>query len=157
MDGWKRKFEDLKRAQERENEILRDLLLYNEFSKLAKINELSGKTTFTDTEEIKQLQESLKKAKAELAFIRKNSPTTSGFQQTKTMKLINEITDQIRKVEFERTTSICKGLNEIEEGEYLTEDALKAKIEYELVTSKIEKNMSELESFTKLNQPVLLQ
>lgn len=49
MTSWKKKIDDLKRTQERENEILRDLLLYNEFNKLAKINELSGKTTFSDT------------------------------------------------------------------------------------------------------------
>lgn len=49
MTSWKKKIDDLKRTQERENEILRDLLLYNEFSKLAKINELSGKSTFSDT------------------------------------------------------------------------------------------------------------
>lgn len=54
-------------------------MLHNEFTKMAKINELSGKTTFSDTEELKQLQESLKKAKSHLAFIRKNSPTTSAF------------------------------------------------------------------------------
>ena len=55
------------------------MLLHNEFNKIAKINELSGKTTFTHTEEINKLKESLKKARAELAFIRKNTPTTSAF------------------------------------------------------------------------------
>jgi hypothetical protein len=65
------------------------MLLHNEFNKLAKINALSGKTTFTETEEINKLKESLKKARSELAFIKKNTPTTSAFEQTKTIKLIN--------------------------------------------------------------------
>lgn len=34
------------------------------------------------------------------------------------------------------------------EGEYMTEDMLKAKIEFELVTKKIEQNLEELETFT---------
>lgn len=49
MTSYKKKIDGLKRTQERENEILRDLLLYNEFNKLAKINELSGKSTFSDS------------------------------------------------------------------------------------------------------------
>lgn len=108
MEGWKKKFEDLKRAQERENEILRDMLLQNEFSKIAKINELSGKTTFTHTEEINKLNESLKKARTELAFIKKNNPTTSAFEQTKTIKLINDITNQMKLIEAEKRFSMIE-------------------------------------------------
>jgi hypothetical protein len=50
------------------------------------------------------------------------------------------------------------------EGEHLTEDMLKAKLEFELVTKKIEKNLEELETFTDCNnwlivvsEPVLLE
>ncbi len=50
------------------------------------------------------------------------------------------------------------------EGEYMTEDMLKAKVEFELVTKKIEKNLEELETFTDckhwlilVSEPVLLQ
>ena len=89
------------------------MLLHNEFNKIAKINELSGKTTFTHTEEINKLKESLKKARAELAFIRKNTPTTSAFEQTKTIKLINEITMQLRKIELEKQASIIENLEKL--------------------------------------------
>lgn len=50
------------------------------------------------------------------------------------------------------------------QNEYLTEDVLKAKLEYELVTKKIEDNLDELERFTNrkiwfilVSEPVLLQ
>jgi len=39
----------------------------------------------------------------------------------------------------------------------LTEDLLKTKLEYELITKKIEKNFEELESLTNMSEPVLLQ
>jgi hypothetical protein len=71
--------------------------LHNEFSKIARINELSGKTTFSDTEELEKLRESLAKARAELAFIKKNNPNGSIMQQAKTMKLVNDLCRQIRK------------------------------------------------------------
>ncbi len=92
---------------------MREILLHNEFEKIAKINELAGKTTFTHTEEINRLKESLQKARAELAFIKKNSPTTSPFEQTKTIKLINDITQQIRRVELEKKSSVMESLNQL--------------------------------------------
>lgn len=140
------------------------MLLHNEFEKIAKINELAGKTTFTHTEEINRLKESLQKARAELVLIKKNSPATSPFEQTKTIKLINDLTKQIRSVELERKSSVIESLNQLDNEEELTEDMLKAKLEYELVTQKIEKNFEELEAFTDCNfrlilvsDPVLLQ
>ena len=59
---------------------------------------------------------------------------------------------------------MIESLNQLDNEEELTEDMLKAKLEYELVTQKIEKNFEELEAFTDCNfwlilvsDPVLLQ
>ncbi len=46
---------------------------------------------------------------------------------------------------------MIESLNQLDNEEELTEDMLKAKLEYELVTQKIEKNFEELEAFTDCN------
>ena len=56
-------------AAERENQILRELMLHNEFHKSNRINELAGNVVYDDSEELTRLEGELAKAKAELALI----------------------------------------------------------------------------------------
>jgi hypothetical protein len=52
----------------------------------------------------------LAKAKAQLGLIRKNIGSDSAVEQTKTIKLINDICKKIRATEVKRTFSISKQL-----------------------------------------------
>lgn len=42
-------------AAERENQILREIMLHNEFGKINRINELTGKIVTTESEELLKL------------------------------------------------------------------------------------------------------
>jgi hypothetical protein len=56
-------------AAERENQILRELLLHNEFHKLNRINELAGRVVYDDSEELARLEGELSRAKSELVLL----------------------------------------------------------------------------------------
>lgn len=73
-------------AAERENQILRELLLHHEYIKINRINELAGNAVLDDTEELLRLEGELKKAKSELALLDKNIKGTSPMQKIKVIK-----------------------------------------------------------------------
>ncbi len=73
-------------AAERENQILRELLLHNEYIKINRINELSGNAPIDDKEELVRLEKELKKAKAELALLDKNLANSSPLQKINAIK-----------------------------------------------------------------------
>lgn len=83
-------------AAERENQILRELLLHNEFQKVNRINELSGNVVYDDSEELARLEGELAKAKAELALLDRTFKNTSVLQKIKMMQDINKLVDKIR-------------------------------------------------------------
>lgn len=89
-------------AAERENQILRELLLHNEFQKLNRIGELSGKVVYDDSEELARLEEELSRAKSELALLNKNFKDNTLLHKIKAMQDINKLVDRIRDVEKKR-------------------------------------------------------
>ena len=56
-------------AAERENQILRELMLHHEFIKVNRINELTGRAVMDDSEELLKLEGELARAKAELGLL----------------------------------------------------------------------------------------
>lgn len=89
-------------AAERENQILRELLLHNEFHKLNRINELAGNVVYDDSEELARLEGELARAKAELALLDRTFKDTTVLHKIKAIQDINRLVDKIRSVERER-------------------------------------------------------
>jgi hypothetical protein len=77
-------------------------LLHNEFGKINRINELTGKVVLDDSEELLRLEEELSRAKAELALLDKSTKNFSPLQKTKIIKEINTLVDKIREAELQR-------------------------------------------------------
>jgi small subunit ribosomal protein S16 len=139
LHKYKTKLREKIHAAERENQILRELLLHNEFHKLNRINELAGHVVYDDSEELARLEAELAKAKAELALLDRTFKDTTVLHKIKAMQEINKLVDKIREVERERQPFRKRNGQAAHEDENITQFQLDKKLEYELVTRKIEK------------------
>ena len=135
-------------AAERENQILRELLLHNEFIKINRINELSGHAVMDDSVELLRLEAELGKAKAELALLDKNIKNASPMQKIEVMKEINSLIDSIRSVEKQREPFRNRN-SPFTEGEDVTKRQIDSQLEYELISKKIDKMNKEMELLDK--------
>jgi hypothetical protein len=104
-----------------------------------RINELSGNVVYDDSEELARLEHELAKAKAELALLDRTIKNTTVLHKIKAMQEINKLVDKIREVERERMPFRKRNSEVAHESEDITKFQLDKKLEYELVTKKIEK------------------
>lgn len=125
-------------AAERENQVLRDLLLHNEFYKINRLGELAGNVHYDDSKRFLELEEQLAKAKAELALIDKQFAQSSPVQKIKVMREINQLVDQIREVETQRAPFRKRSAPEESDSDEVTKEHLDKQLEYELVVKKLE-------------------
>lgn len=128
MHKYRNKLREKIYAAERENQILRELLLHNEFQKVNRINELSGNVVYDDSEELARLEVELAKAKTELALLDRTFKNTSVLQKIKMMQDINKLVDKIREVEKERQPFRKRNLEIAHEDENITKYQLDKKL-----------------------------
>lgn len=132
-------------AAERENQILRELLMHSEFVKVNRVNELSGGAVMDDTAEMTRLEGQLAQAKAELALLDQNLKGVSNMQRIGAIKEINGLVDRIREVEKRREPFRHRDRKGALDGESVTKEQLDRQLEYELISKKIDKMNKEME------------
>lgn len=86
---------------ERENEVLREMMLHEDIEKARRIQELSGQELDLNNRYFK-LRENLDKAKSELQMLDEQYRNSHQLQKLKIMEMINKLTFEVRGVEAKR-------------------------------------------------------
>ncbi len=91
-----------------------------------------------------RLEGELKKAKAELGLLERNTKDSSPMQKIQVIHEINALVDKIREVE-RQSTPFRTRKDELVKGENVTKEQIDRELEYELITKKIEKMNKDME------------